>query len=132
VLRKSTKKNSLRGGRIELSQYQQEYETEEEKKRKRRLATHQMLSQIDRDVTETIAKEQKIRERMRFAKLASLSSNVVERGQYMVAAGLARVLHYENYRRWSLFESKKGIFSRKERHEEEESRESVYMEGYDD
>jgi len=117
-----------------LSGYQQEYpqETEEERKRKRRLAAHQLLSQIDRDVTETIAKEQEIRERMRFAKLAGMSSNVVERGQFMVAAGLARVFHYENYRRWSLFELKKGIFSRKERHEEEESRESVHMEGYDD
>jgi len=112
-------------------------ETEEERRRRRfrraptleELATaSEINSRRESDAVDILAKEQRIRDRMKSAHLARMSSSVVERGQHMVAAGLARVFHYENYRRWSLFELKKGIFSRKERHEEEESRESVYME----
>jgi hypothetical protein len=120
-----------------LSEYQQEYETEEEKKRKRKQLLdlqlgHKIASDINRGVTESVKEETKIMDRMRSAALARLSSDVVERGQHMVAAGLARVFRYERYHTWSLYEYKKGIFSRKERHEQEEDRETVHMEGYDD
>jgi len=126
-----------------MSEYQEDYDQEnqyeprEQLRRKRKqlidsLLGHKIASDIDRSVTESVKEETKIMDRMRSAKLARLSSDVVERGQHMVAAGLARVFHYERLHTWSLYESKKGIFSRKERHEQEENRESVYMEGYDD
>jgi len=109
------------------------YLTPEERRRKRKqlqeLPPSQIASAIDHDVTDAVAKEMRIRERLRFAKLAGMTEDVVERGQYMVAAGLAKVFGYEKFHRWSLYESKKGIFSRKERREEEEQRENVYMEG---
>jgi hypothetical protein len=49
-----------------------------------------------------------------------------------VAAGLAKVFRYEYVHTWSLYEMKKGIFSRKVRDENEETRESVYMEANDE
>jgi len=89
----------------------------------------ELLARTDSHVLDSIERQKEIRRRDHFAHLASMSNDVVERGQYMVAAGLARVFHYEKFHRWSLYESKKGIFSRKERHEEEEARENVFMEG---
>jgi hypothetical protein len=95
-------------------------------------AASEINSKAEHDAVDILAKEQRIRDRMKSAHLARISSNVVKRGQHMVAAGLAKVFHYEYYRHWSLYELKKGIFSRRERHEDDETRESVYMEGYDD
>jgi hypothetical protein len=89
-------------------------------------------SKADHDAIDILKEERKIRDRMKSAHLARMSDNVVERGQHMVAAGLAKVFHYEYYRHWSLYEMKKGIFSRKERHEDDETRESVYMEADED
>jgi hypothetical protein len=95
-------------------------------------ASSEINSKRESDAVDILAKEQKIRDRMKSAHLARMSSDVVERGQHMVAAGLARVFHYEYYHHWSLYELKKGIFSRKERHEDEETREDVYMEANDE
>lgn len=113
-------------------------ESEEERRRRRRLrplttleelaAASEINSKRELDAVDILEKEQRIRDRMKSAHLARMSSDVVERGQHMVAAGLAKVFHYEYLHRWSLYEMKKGIFSRKERHEDEETRESVYME----
>jgi len=112
-------------------------ETEEERRRRRlRLIrpledlaeASEINSKREKDAIEILEKEQRIRDRTKSAHLARMSSDVVERGQHMVAAGLARVFHYEYFHRWSLYEMKKGIFSRKERNEDEETRENVYME----
>jgi hypothetical protein len=97
-----------------------------------RARAHEILSRAEESGVDILAKEQKIKDRMKSAHLARMSNDVVERGQHMVAAGLAKVFHYEYYKHWSLYEMKKGIFSRKERHEDEETRESVYMEANDD
>ncbi len=85
----------------------------------------------ERDVTDNLEKEMRIRERMRLAKLAGMSSDIVERGQFLVAAGLVKSFHYEHMRCWKVSEYKKGIFGRRQRDEEEQSSERVYMEGYD-
>jgi hypothetical protein len=126
-----------------MSEYQ-EYEDPLERERKRRkqqrlqvglgeqAVAQEMLSKVDRDITDILAKQQKIRSRQYFANLAGMTDDVVKRGQYMVAANLVKTFHYEYYRHWSLFESKKGIFSRRERHEDEEERETVYMEADDE
>ncbi|MGA3406653.1 MAG: hypothetical protein ABSD49_13050 [Candidatus Bathyarchaeia archaeon] len=125
-----------------MSEYQESYYPEEERKRRRRFSqmptleerarAHEILSRAEESGVDILAKEQKIKDRMKSAHLARMSNDVVERGQHMVAAGLAKVFHYEYYKHWSLYEMKKGIFSRKERHEDEETRESVYMEANDD
>jgi hypothetical protein len=92
----------------------------------------ELLARTDKHVRDSIAQQQRIRTQAHFANKASMTEDVVKRGQYMVAAGLARVFHYERTHRWSLTETKKGIFSRRERHEQEEEQENVYMEGNDD
>lgn len=118
------------------------YPEAEEERRRRRIRRMQTLGELaaaseinskaEHDAVEILAKEQKIRDRMKSAYLARMSNDVVARGQHMVAAGLAKVFHYEYYHHWSLSEMKKGIFSRKERHEDEETRENVYMEASDE
>ena len=126
-----------------MSEYEQYYpETEEERRRRRkshpmltleeRARAHEILSRAEESGVDILEKEQRIRDRMKSAHLARMSNDVVERGQHMVAAGLAKVFHYEYYKHWSLYEMKKGIFSRKERHEDEETRENVYMEANDE
>jgi hypothetical protein len=125
-----------------LSEYEETYYPETEQRRRRKLrplttleelgAASEINSKRELDAVNILEKEQKIRDRMKSAHLARMSNDVVERGQHMVAAGLAKVFHYEYYRHWSLYELKKGIFSRKERHEDEETRENVYMEADDE
>jgi hypothetical protein len=95
-------------------------------------AASEINSKAEHDAVDILAKEQRIRDRMKSAQLARMSNDVVERGQHMIAAGLAKVFHYEYLHRWSLYEMKKGIFSRKVRDENEETRESVYMEANDE
>jgi hypothetical protein len=128
----------------DMSEYEEMYypETEEERRRRRRFRPMQSMEEVaaaseinskaEHDAIDILAKEQKIRDRMKSAHLARMSNDIVERGQHMVAAGLAKVFHYEYYRHWSLYELKKGIFSRRERHEDDETRESVYMQAKDD
>lgn len=125
-----------------MSEYEETYYPETEQRRRRKLrplttleelgAASEINSKRELDAVNILEKEQKIRDRMKSAHLARMSNDVVERGQHMVAAGLAKVFHYEYYRHWSLYELKKGIFSRKERHEDEETRENVYMEADDE
>jgi len=126
-----------------MSQYDQTYETEDERKRRlRRLPRTPTLAELaaaaginskrESDAVQILKEEQKIRDRAKSALLARISNDVVERGQHLVAAGLVKVFHYEYYHHWSLYEMKKGIFSRKVREENDETRESVDMEGYED
>lgn len=131
--------------RWKMSQYEETYdghETEEERRRRRRFGKTPTLAELaaateinskrESDAVRLLKDEQRIRDMAKSAHLARMSNDVVERGQHMVAAGLAKVFHYEYYRRWSLYEMKKGILSRKERHEEEETRENVDMEANDE
>jgi hypothetical protein len=127
-----------------MSEYEEMYYpgTEEERRRRRRFrqtptleelaAATEINSKRESDALDILKKEQTVRDRAKSAHLARMSNDVVERGQHMVAAGLAKVFHYEYYRHWSLYEMKKGIFSRKERHEDEETRENVDMEANDE